>query len=125
MTLKDIIKEADWKNEKHVPTIDIIKKEDNVVTIKAQVGKEIKHPNTTEHHIEWIELYFHPEGENFPILLGKTSFSAHGSSAEGPNSSTIYSEPELTVSFQTQKTGTILALSYCNIHGLWSGYISI
>jgi len=26
---------------------------------------EIAHPNTTDHHIRWISLYFHPEGNKF------------------------------------------------------------
>ena len=57
MTFEELIKKADWKNEKHVPTIDIVEKKPGLVTIKATVGKEIPHPNTTEHHIAWIELY--------------------------------------------------------------------
>ncbi|MBE0526714.1 MAG: Neelaredoxin, partial [Candidatus Thorarchaeota archaeon] len=40
------IQTADWKNEKHVPAIDIIKIEDGRVFVKVQVGKEIAHPNT-------------------------------------------------------------------------------
>jgi superoxide reductase len=34
--------------------------------VKVCVGKEIAHPNTGEHHIAWVDLYFHPEGEKFP-----------------------------------------------------------
>jgi superoxide reductase len=35
--------------------------------------------------------------------------------------STVYSLPELAGGFKTEKPGTILASSYCNIHGLWQG----
>ena len=36
-------------------------------TVTVSVGKEIPHPNTTEHHIRWIKLFFKGEGENFPL----------------------------------------------------------
>ncbi len=60
--------------------------------VKVTLGKEVVHPNTTEHHIRWISVYFHPEGEKFPYQIGHFEFSAHGESVEGPdNSSIIYS----------------------------------
>ncbi|MFP3872344.1 MAG: desulfoferrodoxin family protein [Candidatus Natronoplasma sp.] len=112
--------EDDWKTEKHVPVIEVEKKGDEIKA-KASVGrKEIEHPNETEHHIKWIELYFKPEGENYPYQLGKYEFTSHGESVEGPNSSTVYSEPEVVSVFKTEKPGTLIANSYCNIHGLWT-----
>jgi len=87
----------------------------------VSVGKEIPHPNTTEHHISWIEVYFLPDGAKFPINLGRTHFSAHGASAQGPNTSTVYTEPVVTLALKTGRSGTIHATSYCNIHGLWTG----
>jgi superoxide reductase len=67
MRLGDRIQEADWKKEKHVPVIEVPDqvKVDEVFEVKVSLGKEIAHPNTTEHHISWISLYFHPEGEKF------------------------------------------------------------
>ncbi len=87
--------------------------------------KEIPHPNTSEHHISWIEVYFHPEGEKFPYLLGRFEFVSHGESTQGPNTSTVYSEPWVTIVFKTEKSGTIHALSYCNIHGLWGNSVAL
>jgi superoxide reductase len=119
--LKDLFQSADWKTEKHVPVIeapDVIKKGE-AVSITVTVGKEIPHPNTAEHHIKSIELYFLPLGEKFPYQLARFEFSAHGESVGGPNTSTIYSQPSVTASFKSDKPGTILAASYCNIHGLW------
>ena len=118
---KDLIQGADWKKEKHIPVIDapqIVKKGDMVI-VGVSVGKEIAHPNTTEHHIAWATVFFLADGEKFPYQIGRFEFSAHGSSAQGPNTSTIYTNPMATVSFKTEKSGTILASSYCNIHGLW------
>ena len=119
--LKDLIQSADWKKEKHVPVIDSPDKGKKGELIKAvlTVGKEIAHPNTTEHHIRWISVFFLPDGEKSPIQLARAEFDAHGESAQGPNMSTIYTHPEVSASFKTDKAGIILASSYCNIHGLW------
>lgn len=119
--LSEVLKSADWKAEKHVPVIECADEAaaGEAVQIVASVGKEITHPNTTAHHISWIELYFLPDGETVPVQLGKIEFSAHGASAQGADTSGIYTDSFVTVSFKTDKSGTILALSYCNIHGLW------
>jgi superoxide reductase len=119
---KELFQSADWKQEKHVPVLEVPEKakKDEPLRITATVGKEISHPNTTEHHIEWIEVYFLPEGEKFPHTIGKFEFSAHGASTEGPNTSSIYTQPEVVTTLKTGKPGTILAASFCNIHGLWS-----
>ena len=119
--LKDLFQSADWKTEKHVPVIeapDIIKKGE-VAGVTVTVGKEIPHPNTTEHHIKSIDLYFLALGEKFPYQVGRFEFNTHGESAGGPNTSTIYSEPSVTAFFKSDKPGTILASAYCNIHGVW------
>ena len=54
------IQKADWKKEKHVPVIECPDqvKADEFFEVKASLGKEIAHPNTTEHHIRWISVYF-------------------------------------------------------------------
>jgi len=119
--LKDLFQEADWKTEKHVPVIDApnsIAKGDTT-KINVAVGKEIPHPNTTAHHIRWIRLYFHPQGDTFPYEIGYVEFGAHGATVQGPDTSTIYTAPDATFTFKTEKPGVLYASSYCNIHGLW------
>ena len=120
--LAELLQTADWKKEKHVPVVDLPDSagSDEKIKVSASVGKEIAHPNTTEHHINWIELYFLPEAGKFPYLLGRYDFSAHGASTEGPDTSGVYSDPQLTATFRTGKSGTVIAKSYCNIHGLWT-----
>ncbi len=118
---KDLLQAADWKTEKHVPVIecgDKVKKGE-LFRIIVNVGKEIAHPNKTEHHIRWIAVYFQPQGEKFPYQIGKAEFTAHGESAQGPDTSTVYTHHEAVFIFKTDKPGTIYASSYCNIHGLW------
>lgn len=115
----EIVKTEDWKKEKHVPTIEIVEKRENLITVRVTVGKEIPHPNTTEHHIRYIDLFFLPEGETFAYHIGRAEFSSHGESTKGPNQSTIYTEPIAYFTFKSEKKGTLIAFSYCNIHGLW------
>ncbi len=116
--MKELIKSDDFKTEKHIPVIDILEKGDRI-TVSVTVGKEIPHPNTTAHHIMWMELYFLPKDDKFPYLLGRYELSSHGASAEGADTSTVYSEPHVQAVFKTGKKGILHALSYCNIHGLW------
>ncbi len=118
---KDLIQGADWKKEKHVPVIDAPDKvaRGEAFRVTVAVGKEIAHPNTTEHHISWASVFFLPDGEKFPIHIARFEFAAHGESAQGPNMSTIFTQPEAAVVMKTDKPGTLMASSYCNIHGLW------
>jgi len=121
METNELFQKADWKKEKHVPVIecpDTIKAEE-LCEVKVSIGKEIAHPNTTEHHIAWISLLFKPCDEKFPYHIGQFLFNAHGASVQGPNTSTVYTNHSIITSFKTSKSGTIFASGYCNIHGLW------
>lgn len=70
--LGDNLQTADQKTEKHVPVIECPDqvKEGELFDVKVTMGKEITHPNTTEHHIRWITLYFHAHGEKFNYEVG-------------------------------------------------------
>ncbi|MBC8436313.1 MAG: class II SORL domain-containing protein [Candidatus Omnitrophica bacterium] len=124
MSAKELLQTADWKSEKHVPVIESPDKakKGEVIEVKVTIGKEIPHPNTTEHHIRRSTIYFLPQGEKFPCELGRFEFSAHGASAQGPNTSTVYTQPAAVCSFKSDKSGTLIAISYCNIHGLWQNF---
>ncbi len=121
--IKELYQSADWKKEKHVPVIEVPQKvkKGEFFQVKVSIGKEIAHPNKTEHHISWIDVYFQPEGDKFPYQIGKAEFAAHGASTQGPDTSTVYTHHEVILSFKTDKPGTIFATSLCNIHGLWHG----
>lgn len=110
----DKVQSADWKNEKHVPSIDAPDsvKADSMVKVVVKVGKEIPHPNTVEHHISWIQVYFTPEESNFTYDVGRFNFNSHG---DGP----VSTDSAAKFHFMTNKSGTLNAVSYCNIHGLW------
>jgi len=118
--LGDVIQSADWKKEKHVPVIecpDPVKAGESF-KVKATVGREIAHPNTTEHHIRWIRLFFQPEGGK-TFHIGNYEFCAHGESPDGPNTGPLHTDSEVTTSLKVTKLGVIHAISFCNIHGLW------
>jgi len=112
--LSELTQQADWKKEKHAPVIEC---PDQVpagefVAVQVSVGQEIAHPNTLEHHIAWIDLYFQPEGGKFPIQVGHFAFTAHGESG-------TFAAPAATASLKVDKPGVLYALALCNVHGLW------
>lgn len=112
--LSEHIQKADWKKEKHAPVIECPNevKAGEFFEVKVGLGKEIAHPNTAEHHISWIALYFQPQGDKFTYEVARFEFSAHG---EG----TAFTSPVASVSLKVDKSGTLHALALCNIHGLW------
>ena len=119
--ISELIQEADWKIEKHVPVIECADtvKTDELFEVKVTIGKEIAHPNTTEHHISWLTLFFLADAEKFPNQVARYEYGAHGASAKGPNTSTVYVHQASTGWMKTGKAGTLIAVSMCNIHGLW------
>lgn len=117
----ELFQTADWKAEKHVPVIEAPEevKAGEPFAITLTVGKEIPHPNTTEHHIRWISLYFQGEDDKFPYQLGHVEFTAHGEAVAGANQGPAYTHPQATFWVKLGKSGTLYAASYCNIHGFW------
>jgi superoxide reductase len=119
--IADVYQSDDWKSEKHVPVIEGPSEvaAGEVFDVSVSLGKEVTHPNTTEHHIRWIQLYFKPEGDKFAYQVGNFEFSAHGESTQGADQGPIYTHHAVTVSMKISKPGTLLATAFCNIHGLW------
>ncbi len=119
--LGELFQTSDWKTEKHVPVIecpDSVKSGEKF-GITVTVGKEVSHPNTTEHHIRWMQVFFHPDGEKAAYQLANCEFTAHGESTQGPDKGPAYTDHSASVNVMINKPGTIHALSFCNIHGLW------
>jgi len=99
--------EAITKVESHTPKIEAPDKVkvDQLLAVRVSVGP---HPNTVEHSIRKIEVFFHEEGRPFnPILLATVCLTP------------VYSEPDIKVDLKLKKSGMIYALEYCNLHGLW------
>ncbi|MBU0493305.1 MAG: class II SORL domain-containing protein [Chloroflexi bacterium] len=118
--LTELVQTADWKLEKHAPVIECasVAPAGEPFEVLVSVGKEIPHPNTLEHHIAWIDLYFQPEGAKFPIHVGHFAFNAHGESE-------TFTHPAARSTLKLTKPGVLYALSMCNIHGLWESSMTI
>ncbi len=125
--LGDFIQTADFKLEKHAPVIELPKeiKVGQPFDVTVCVGKEIPHPNTTQHFIGWIALYFKASDGKFAVNLGKLDFTAHGESTEGPDKGPAYTDPVGHFKVKLTKSGTLVAMSYCNIHGLWENSVEV
>ena len=120
-TFSDLYQSADWKTEKHVPVIEApdSARAGEFFRVSATIGKEVAHPNKTDHHIQWIALHFLPDGAPYPFEIGRTELTAHGASIAGPDTSGVYTHHEMSVSFKADASGVLYASASCNIHGLW------
>jgi len=85
---------ADVTKEKHVPFIT--ETEDGY---KVKVGKEVDHPMTGEHYIQWIEL-----------VVGKKVYRKMLAPTDAPKAC-----------FAVDKADGVYAREYCNVNGLWKG----
>ncbi len=121
MSIYTHIQTGDWKSEKHVPAIEC---PDKVASgerfdVTVSLGKAADHPNTTEHHIRYIRVFFKPDDEKFVYNIGNFDFAAHGESVAGANEGPVHTHHATAFHMATTKPGTLHAVSFCNIHGLW------
>lgn len=101
--------------EKHVPIIDSPSsaKMNEPFEVTITVGKTVPHPNTTAHHIKWIQLVAEEAGSKYVKELASVE--------PGPT----YAKPTITVPVMLKKKSTLYALEYCNIHGLWDYSVQV
>jgi len=113
MKFENILKgqESEGK-EKHVPVIEV-GEHGGADMVHVIVGKETPHPNTTEHHIAWVELYGQKKDNGQIVNLGKAAF------APG------YTSPSSWFRVPIADFKAFCALSYCNIHGVWANCLEM
>lgn len=118
--LTSTVQHGDWKNEKHVPVIKVPQRVSKGESFEVTVciGEEIPHPNTFEHHIQWVKVFFKPENGKFPIEVFSSNFTSHGESD-------VFTDYKSTFSFKSEVSGDLYALSFCNIHGLWENEVNL
>ena len=108
-TPETAVGEAISKVESHTPKIvapDSVKAGEPF-EIKITVGP---HPNTNEHSIRRIEIYFYEDGRTFnPVFASSITLTP------------VYAEPNIKLNLKLTKNSTIYAVGYCNLHGLWEG----
>ncbi len=116
MRLADVVIAPEHEGkEKHVPHIEAPKKvkAGERFEVKVHVGKETPHPNTREHHIEYMDLFAKEDGEKPVVRVAHAEF--------GPTCG----EPITTFTIMLEKTSTLIALEACNIHGLWDNSVEV
>ncbi len=113
MLLGELIKGASQEGkEKHVPVIELKDCSDcGERVVKITVGKEVAHPNTIEHHIKWIMLY----GVKNGLAVHIASFDL------GPT----YGVPTVVTHANLGDFSKLIAMEYCNIHGLWESELAL
>jgi superoxide reductase len=94
--------------DKHTPVIicDNEAERDKLFSVKVRLGTSTKHPNTAEHHFEFIQLW------NLETLIGEIKLQR---SSYGKDPLQI----EAVFSFVPRVSQRLTALAYCNKHGLW------
>ncbi len=94
--------------DKHTPVILCADKAERgkPFTVKVRIGTNAKHPNTPEHHYEYIQLW------NLETLLGEVRLNTV---AQGGQPLQIEVEFTIVPSLSMRLT----ALAYCTKHGLW------
>ncbi len=115
MQFQEILKGAESEGrEKHVPVIEIGRGrgEAGADIVHVVVGKEIPHPNTVEHHIDWIEL-FGVKKDGQVISLGRAALAP------------VYTNPNVRFQVPVAEFKAFCALTYCNIHGLWQNCLEV
>lgn len=120
MNFENIIKTEDTKyydsqsKERHIPYMEVVKNYDNSGKdyIHIVVGENVKHPNSLQHQIQWIELYARTKMLD-TIKIGRVNF-APGTSPDA-----------LFRLIYFGKYREFCALTYCNVHGLWQNCIEI
>lgn len=124
MKIGELVQSADWKNEKHVPVIECPDKvkAGEAFDVNVTLGKEIAHPNTTEHHIRWLALYFKPDSEKATYQVARYDLLGHGESPKGPNEGPVYTGHSVAGRVTLKGSGTFVAVAHCNIHGLWESF---
>ena len=125
-SLSSTIRTADWKAEKHVPVLTLPEgaKPGEAFDAEVAVGKEIPHPNTPAHHIAWVALHFVPAGASTSIEIGRAWFTAHGDSMD-PAKPGPATAPVARFRVLLPGPGTLHAVAYCNLHGLWESAVSL
>ncbi len=99
--------------EKHVPFIKVEECSscgEFAVTIK--VGEDVLHPSTSEHHIQYIDVY----GVNADDKLRSITRFDLG------RENTV---PYVKTHVKSGVFKEIVVLSLCNVHGIWENSVSV
>jgi len=113
MTLGELIKGAGQEGkEKHIPVIELINCDECCKNaVRITVGKETAHPNAIEHHIKWIALF----GVKNGMAVHIATFDL------GPT----FGVPTVIAHVNKEGLSELIAIEYCNLHGLWESSLTL
>lgn len=97
--------------EKHVPSLTLSDSAIGTIVL-IQVGKDIVHPTTPEHHIEWVQLF----GETQDGKIINIATLNFGKGTALPNGSVV---------IKKELYKSLTAVSYCNLHGVWENSLTL
>jgi len=97
--------------EKHVPDLSVETVEIGTL-VKIQVGKEVLHPTTKEHHIAWVQLFGETADGKF-VQIAKLDF---GEGTALPHGGVVIAQDAYK---------SLAAISYCNLHGVWENSLAL
>lgn len=104
----------DRSKERHIPKIEVLRNYEGMGKeyIRVVVEEKAKHPNTPEHHIEYIELYGRTKMMD-TVAIGRATFG------QGIKPDAVFG----LVNFG--KYREFCAIACCNVHGPWENCIEI
>ena len=97
--------------EKHIPDLSLSENEIGTV-VTVQVGKEVLHPTTKEHHIAWVQVFGEAQDGKF-VQIATLDF---GEGTSLPSGSVVIKKEEYK---------SLVAVSYCNLHGVWENSLAL
>ncbi|GAK51881.1 putative superoxide reductase [Candidatus Moduliflexus flocculans] len=97
--------------EKHVPSMTLSDSAIGTV-VTVQVGKDVLHPTTPEHHIEWVKVF----GETQEGKIVEVATLTFGKGTSLPSGSIV---------IKKENYKSLTALSYCNLHGVWDNSLTL
>jgi superoxide reductase len=105
---------AERKTRSHTPVIECPDKveADKIFQIKISLGDSTGHPDTNEHHVRRLSLYYSDsDGKTVRQITG-VEFQSH---SPGKDALSRY---ETIVDAKITESGILHAMAYCNVHGL-------
>jgi superoxide reductase len=108
------LKTTERKTHSHTPIIECPEKVEagKIFQIKISLGNGTGHPDTNEHHVRRISLYYSDsEGKTVRQIAG-VEFQSHHPGKEA------LSRYETMVDAKFDESGMLHAMAYCNVHGL-------
>ena len=111
MKFGDFVKASkDETKEKHCPKVEVKTCESCPET--EVIISVVKHPNTVEHHISWLQLYGVKEGGLLVHLLTADIVP-------------VVAEACAHICIKKGEFKSLIALSYCNLHGVWENNVDL